>query len=326
MDKINISCIFCGETYLEDLSNKETTCPNCKESFETTKGSKYYKGLQKAQKQDNKTIINEKYNQIDLLLDKAQYYLDNEKYDMCENTLNKLLELNDKDRRIYLLFLYAKTKNLTDLKDKTHYPYLEKLIELSNSEEKKQVKKIYSVYYKKSKLTDEELELYNDNLSSKKKNSLEKALKDGIPTHYENARKVKVYSVFAVLNSVAFITLAILYFTLSVEVLSYIASAVSALLLGCVMIVINLKPKIALYDAVLDLYDNFETFKLSPNQKLLTIKRMSAICEIFLNNGSNYSLKTNAYFLVNDLLSFDNKKVYNFISNYKALSKFIPKQ
>ncbi len=325
MDKINISCVFCGETYLEDLSNKETVCPKCKQSFETAKGSKYYKGLQKAQKQDNKKIINETYNQIDLLLDKAQYYFDNEKYDMCENTLNKLLELNDKDRRIYLLFLYVKTKNFTDLKDKTHYPYLEKLIELSSTEEKKQVKKLYSVYYKKSKLTEDELQLYNENLSAKKKNNLEKALKDGIPTHYENARKIKVYSVLAVLNSVAFITLAILYFTLSVEVLFYVASGISVILLGCVMIIINLKPKIRLYDAILDFYDNFDSFNFTANEKLTVIKHLSNISETFLSNGSNYSLNTSTYLLVADLISFNNDKAFDFILKYKAFNKFIKK-
>ncbi len=325
MDKINISCIFCGETYKEDLSNKETVCPKCKQSFETTKGSKYYKGLQKAQKQDNKKIITETFNQIDLLLDKAQYYLDNEKYEQCENTLNKLLELNDKDRRIYLLFLYSKTKNLTDLKDKTHYPYLEKLIELSNPEEKKQIKKTYSVYYKKSKLTDEELELYNDNLSSKKKSNLEKSLKDGIPTHYENARKIKVYSVLSIFNAVVFVALVVLYLALSIDVLLYVASGVSALLLGCILMSINLKPKISLYDAVLDFYDNFDSFNLKPNQKLLVIKKLSTICEIFLNNGSNYSLKTNAYLLISELITFDNEKVNEFILKYKAFSKYITK-
>ena len=325
MDKINISCIFCGETYIEDLSNKETVCPKCKQSFETAKGSKYYKGLQKAQKQDNKKIITETFNQIDLLLDKAQYYLDNEKYEQCENTLNKLLELNDKDRRIYLLFLYSKTKNLTDLKDKTHYPYLEKLIELSNPEEKKQIKKIYSVYYKKSKLTEEELELYNEGLSSKKKSNLEKSLKDGIPTHYENARKIKVYNVLSIFNAVVFVTLIILYFALSIDVLLYVSSGVSALLLGCILMAINLKPKISLYDAVLDFYDNFDSFNLKPNQKLTVIKKLSTICEIFLNNGSNYSLKTNTYLLVSELISFDNEKVNEFILKYKAFSKYITK-
>ena len=34
MDKINISCIFCGETYLEDLENKQTVCPKCNKTFE----------------------------------------------------------------------------------------------------------------------------------------------------------------------------------------------------------------------------------------------------------------------------------------------------
>lgn len=325
MDKINISCIFCGETYLEDLENKETVCPKCKKTFETSKGSKYYKGLQKATKQDNKKIINEIYNQIDLLLDKAQYYLDNEKYDMCEETLNKLLQLNDSDRRIYLLFVYLKTKNFTDLKDKSHYPYLERLIELSNSEEKKEVKKLYSVYYKKSNLTEDELQIYNENLSVRKKANLEKALKDGIPTHYENSRKVKVFTVLSVLTLAIFITLLILHFTLKIEFLFYVASLFSGLFLGCILTIFNLKPKIKLYDAVLDFYDNFDTFDFSANEKLTVIKHLSTIAETFLNNGSNYSLNTNIYLLVADLISFNNDKVFDFILKYKVFNKFIKK-
>ncbi len=325
MDKINITCIFCGETYLEDLSNKESLCPKCENTFETAKGSKYYKSLQKAQKQDNKKIINEMYNQIDLLLDKAQYYLDNEKYALCEETLNKLLELNDSDRRIYLLFLYLKTKNFTDLKDKTHYPYLERLIELSSPEEKRQVKKIYSIYYKKSNLTEDELNAYNENLSLRNKSNLEKALKDGIPTHYENARKVRVYSVLSIFNAIVFVTLMILQYALKVDALFYVAGVFSIILLGLVLTIINLKPRIRLYDAILDFYDAFDDLDLKTNEKLVVIKHLSEISEVFLNNGSNYNLNNLTYLFTADLITFENKKVFNFILKYKPFSKYIKK-
>ncbi len=325
MDKINISCIFCGETFLENLTKKESICPKCKRAFDTSKGSKYYKSLLKVQKQENKKIINEIYNQIDLLLDKAQYYLDNEKYEMCEETLNKLLNLNDSDRRIYLLFVYLKTKNFTDLKDKSHYPYLERLIELSNEEEKKQLRKIYSTYYKKSNLTDEELDEYNFHLANNKKQNLESALKDGIPLHYENARKYRVFKVLSIIFTIIFTTLIICHFSFKIDVLLYVASAFSALLLGCILMVINLKPRLKIYDALLDFYDEFDNFNLKTTEKLQTIKHLSTISQAFLNNGSNYSINALIYLFVNDLVTYDNDKVLEFLLKYKVFTKYIKK-
>ncbi len=325
MENINVTCTHCGETYLEDLSNITSTCPKCKKEFETAKGSKYYKSLQKVQKQENKKIISEIYNQIDLLIDKAQYYLDNEKYELCEKTLNELLKLNDKDRRVYLLFVYLKTKNFTELKDKTHYPYLERLIELSNEDEKKQIKKLYSVYYKKSNLTDDELQEYNDNLAVRKKESIEQSLKDGIPIHYENTRKVRVFNVLAVIATLIFATLLILHFTLKIDALLYVASAFSPVLLYLLITLFNTKPKIKLYDTYLDLYDSFDDFDLTTDQKLCVLKHLSTLCEIFLNGGSNYNLNSYTFLLTSDLVSFNNDKVLEFVLKYKTLSKYLKK-
>ncbi len=323
MEKTNISCIYCGHTYLEDITLNTTTCEKCGKSFEVAKGSKYYKSLQKIQKEENKIALGEAYKQVDLLIDECEFYLDKEQFIEAETTLNKALELTTTDRRIYVLFTYAKTKNFTDYQDKSHYEYLKKAIELSNNTEKEELRKIYSNFYKKSSMSEEELEDYNLQLSAVKKSKVENLLKDGIPKHFKNEKTIKLSKIllpiFIVLSIVAFS----LFFVLDKDFIFYIAGVLFVITFLFVMTIISTKPKVNLFNAVLDFYDSFEKFDISAKNKIEILNQLEIIAVSFINGETEFRMSNNVSILVQILINCDNKDIDKFILSYKAFGQFV---
>ena len=323
MDIIKITCVHCGHTYEENLINKESHCPNCYKTFRTAQGSKYYKSLQKIKKEDNKKAIGEAYKEVDLLIDKAEYYLDNEEFDNAVATLEEALKITTRDRRIYLLFVYAKTKNFTDLEDKSHYDYLKRVIELSNDNEKAELRKIYTAYYKKSTMTKEELGEYNDQLAEIKKERVETLLKDGIPKHFENEKTLKIVKILLPISLVLLISALVVYLIVDLMWVFYITAGLSVPFLFLFLQIINLQPKVNLYNTILDFYDNYPQFAFTTEQMLQVNKVLEKFSISFLNNESTMHLTPYIEELVTLIITFDNDKINEFILNYKCLKKYV---
>lgn len=323
MDIVKITCVHCGYTYEENLINKESHCPNCYKTFATAQGSKYYKSLQKIKSEDNKKAIGEAYKQVDLLIDKAEYYLDNEEFDNAISTLEQALEITTRDRRIYLLFVYAKTKNFTDLQDKTHHEYLKRAIDLSNDGEKVELRNIYTAYYKKSTMTKEELGEYNDQLADIKKQKVESLLKDGIPKHFSNEKSLKVVKILLPISLVLLLASLIVYFVVERTWIFYIGAGLSIPFLFFFLQLINLIPKVNLYNTILDFYDNLPNFAFTTEQSLKVSKVLEKFAVSFLNGESSLHLNPLVEELVTLLVSFENDSVNEFILNYKCLKKYV---
>ena len=147
MSLIDVKCPFCGEAFKAELENEITLCNKCGEEFPTSKGSKYYKSINKIQVEKTKIAMGEIYAKVDVLLDKGEFYLNHEEFESAYDIYMQALDLTTVDYRVYLGLVYATTKNFTDLEDEEHKDYINKAIACADSEAKREIVKEYKVCF-----------------------------------------------------------------------------------------------------------------------------------------------------------------------------------
>ena len=321
MNKINVKCPFCGAVFTVDYK-LDCVCASCKKTFETDKGAKFYKSFISVEREKARTAKGEAFLKVDALYDQILYFLENEEYLKAEELAFEALKLTEVDFRLFLALVYIKTKKFTDLEDKSHIPYLKKAIALASEEQKVQLKKEYSSYYKKQKMTAQEIEDYKILENEHSYKTLEGILKDGIPRHYKTQKDYKISGVL----SLVFIGLAVILLAFSIilnlSIVTLIASLFVILFLVSIVYYVNSKEKSNAFNAVLDLYDAFPTFGLSIDNSNKIITVLNDFAVDYLNNSSDYLLVSNLKLVISHLKAEQNDIINNFLQTNEYVKKY----
>ena len=323
MDLIYVKCPFCGEVFKTELKSENTLCNKCSKEFPTQKGSKYYKSIQKIQNDKNKVALGEQYAKVDNLLLKGEFYLDNEDFENALKVYSEALEITTSDYRVYLGFVYTKTRNFTDLDDQSHVEYLKKAIELASTEQKTKIKKIYSTYYKKRKVPKEERDEYMRQENQSRLGRIEELLKDGIPRHFKREKSVKLFLVLLIVSAVIAIPFTVLNLFVSHPAILITAVVFYVLLFASLCYYSSTRAKVKIYNFALDLYDEFNSFEFALDNLNKILKHYEIFCVSYINNETETTLKTHIMILCNLIIEFGGSKVEDFVFSYNYIKKLI---
>lgn len=323
MDLINVKCPHCGEVFQTEYNATTTTCVKCNRDFETQKGSKFYKSFSNVEKQKSAFIKGENYLKVDTLLNEAEYYLKNEDFSKAEEILLSANALNDNDFRVHLNLVYVKTKNFQDISDETHIPHLKKAITLASDEEKANLKKVYSNYYKKSKLTKEEMDDYMAQENAHHYSSLEKLLKDGIPTHFNREKQCKTSKVVTILSGCLAIVFLTLTFALQIGILSIFGGVSLVAFIGVLFKHVSNSTKVKIYNMALDIFDAYNSFNVNVKNSVEILKTFKDFALDYLNNESDYVLNISFNKVIKLLLEEENDIITEFFKNHKILNSYV---
>jgi len=318
-----LKCVVCGEVFEVTEYSNDVKCPKCGRTFPYDRASKYYKTFEKINSQEKKVALGEMYLKVDSLITESDFYLENEDFENAEKKLLEALEITTVDYRVYMGLVKAKTKNFTDLKDKTHFEYLQKAIDNSTEEVKQSIKNQYSNYYQKRNLSQEQLKEITIEQNIQKKKHVEDHLKTGIPKHYGMRKTNKVFNILIPIFSVLFVTFVVLLLLFSDEIIQSIFSLCAfafAISLGIIITtLIQNKRKMAQYDFVLDFYDFLENTSYDEKTNSAILKKLDEYAISYVNNDASINIERNFNELSTLLISFEEIDLQKFISKYPKL-------
>ncbi len=323
MDKVTIKCPLCGNEFTTDNDTDTVVCTGCKQQFSKMQGVKYYKSFYKVKTEEKRVAVGKAYAEVDALIDQAEFYLKEEDFEKASEVIKKAFTLTNSDYRLYLCATMLKTKNFTDYKDKTHLPYFKKAIEYANVEEQKRLKSVYSPFYKKSRIKEDELEDYSMQEASSMKSRIEELLKDGIPNHFKREKRYEITKILLPIFSILTLAGLVLSIALNSSVISIISVALFIAMVVVLMLFMGVKYITKQFNAVLDFYDNFKTFDFTTEEEVKVLKRLEVIAVSYNNNDGDNSMSLNLQKFVNTCLDFNNEKVETYILNDKTLSKYV---
>ena len=317
-----MKCPECANEFNSDNSLQTVTCPNCNKQVSTDKAIKYYQSLNKINAEKEKSNLINVYQQITSILDKCQFYLDNENFNEVIELTDMALKLHDSDSRVYLMRVYAKTKNFTDYQEDSHFYDLKKAIELSTTLEKEQIKKIYNPYHKKRNIPKEEFEDYENQESQSRLNRVEELLKDQIPNNFAREKFVKKSLPLVIITASACLICLILSMVLDNLILSLVSAGLFVAFALLLVSHLNGKTRANRFNAVLDLYDGLLGFNLTPSDKvkIAIVLEKYAIAEI--NNENTSYVETLLFQMVEILVESNKIGAKSFIKSNKVFSKY----
>ncbi len=325
MATFKMKCPECSHEFTGDSTIEQITCPSCNKEISVNKAIKYYQSLNKLKTEKKLVAQGEIYAKVDALIEESKWYVENDDFDKALELTDEALTLSNVDSRIYMMRVYAKTKNFTDYTDTTHYSDLKKALDLSPVFEKEKIRELYAPYYKKTKIPEEEMREYENQEASSRLGRVENLLKDSIPNHFKRKDSLKPTLIATSIMLAVAVVLMILSFALDVSVLSLIGAAI--LLIDAFFFIkyIDNKKQIRLFDAVLDFYDGLDSFELEPNHRLKVSAELEKLAVAQINGES--TLKNEQYiteFLV-VLIEGNNQKANDFILKNKTFSKYLSK-
>ena len=320
-----VKCIYCGTSFTANLNDIDSHCPNCNKTFNTSRGAKYHKSVEKITAEEKKVAYGEMYQQAETFITEGEFYLKNEEYEKAKESFLSALKITTVDRRVYLGLIKTCTENFTNYTDVSHYEYLNKLISISNKEQKAEIRAVYAPYYNKRNMTKEELDICSEEELSLRKTRVEQLLKDGIPRHYLQIKAVKTYKILTIISIILSVILGVLALTIKGDIVETIFtfSTTASLILVAVFIVafMGAKSKTALYDCVLDLFDELDNFTLTLVEQIDIFASLETIAVDYLNGVTVVSLENELTSVIPVLKNGDLDNANAFISKYKLLKK-----
>ncbi len=326
MENVNLKCPLCGKEFTTKKEEKTVTCPFCNKQFLAMQGIKYLKSFEKLESEEKKVALGEMYNKVDVLINKIEFFLDNEEYENAQKEIDEALKITTTDFRIYLNAVILKTKNFTDLKDTTHIPYLKKALDFATTMQKEQIKKLYEPYYKKCHVDESEIEEYSRQEADSIKQRVETILKDGIPKHFTREKRYKFTKIALPVSAIITGVLLILSLILNNLIVDFICIGVFAVTFIILTTFLSVSTITKQFNAVLDFYDNYLTFDLKEQAQVKVLKRLEYVAVSYINNEGYTSLGVNIEKLIEECLKTKNEKLIKYIENDKVLKTFITEE
>ena len=316
-----MKCPECLHEFEGATNNLTTVCPNCAKEINTNQAIKYYQSLKKIETENQKIAEGEKYAKLNSLLDECKWLIDNGEFETALITTDIALELSTTDSRVYLMRVYAKTKNFTDYEESSHFSDLKKAIELSTQQEKEDIKKTYAPYHRKRSIPKEEFEEYENQEANSKLLKVEALLKDGIPKHFSREKSLKPLLVLNITFAVVFVALFVLSLALNNVILSLCSAVAFILTFMFFSTYLSKTKRVNLYNAVLDLYDNLKSFNLPSKNKLNLSIALEKFAVAFLNNESNSHVELLLFEILEYLV--ESEDALAFIKSNKTFKKYV---
>lgn len=324
MDKNNAKCPHCGAELHVSLNKGAGFCPTCRKQFDVDKAVKLYDSLHKEEKAEEKKIARgSDYLEVERILDRVEFYLARKEFDKATEELNSALEYTNTDYRVYFGLVRALTKNLTDYKDKSHLPYLNKAIECADHDEKSTITRLYKDFYHLSACSDEEIEQYKKEENEAIKTKLEGKLKEVIPRYMKLEQSIKKYPILFGAFYVLAVVSVILALVLKIDYL-YFATFVTFIAgFFFTKSYADNKVSIANFNAVLDLYDVLDSFGLTVNEYRDVLDILKE-CRTAFSEKNNYTAQTACMDkLCDSVYGAQSKAAKDFVENHAVLKKHI---
>lgn len=324
MDKNNAKCPYCGAELRVSVNKGTGFCPTCRKQFDVDKAVKLFESLHAEEKADEKKVAKgSDYLEVERILDRVEFYLARKEFDKATEELDEALEYTNTDYRVYFGLVRALTKNLTDYKDKSHVPYLNKAIECADRDEKATITRLYKDFYHLSACTDEEIEQYKKEENEAIKTKLEVKLKEVIPRYMKLERSIKKYPILfgvfymlAVASIVLALVLKIDYFYFATFV-TFIAGFFFTKSYA------DNKSSIANFNAVLDLYDGLDSFGLTVTEYRDVLDALKD-CRAAFSEKNNYTAQTACLDkLCDSVYGARSEAAKNFVENHAVLKKHV---
>ena len=317
-------CPFCGKDFIAESGEKECVCPSCGKSVLTVRAIKYYSSLED-NSTEKKEAHGEDYHKVNLILDAAYDLIGDGKYSEAEEKLSEALDMTDTDYRVYMAMVAAKTKNYTDLDDKTHKAFIDKAIAVADADGKKDITAKYKNYYDKTKLDKSVISEINEEESSLKKNKLEKSLKSLIP---EFMAKEKRNKLFVILFPIFFALGALLSvpFIFFEDLVYFSLIGIAFLIVGYVMFRLwfTSRDYIRAFNSLLDLYDLLDGKSLGGEQGVKIYDSMYKIYARFEDKDPLFSINFDTVKLVKLLLDYGDDEIKGFVLSNRYFYENIP--
>ncbi len=317
-------CPECGVNFTVDDKSGTVVCPKCGAEISSAKAIKYHSSVAE-NSEIKKEAHGEDYKKVNNLLDNINDLLAAEKFDDAERLINEALDITESDYRVYMALVAVKTKNFTDIGDKSHKTYINKAIEVADDEQKKDITAIYKSYYQKTKLSADELgEVSSEEVKLKKKR-LEKGLKTLIPDSMVKAKSVKLYGVLALITLLVGIGLAVPFvFIHRMLALAFLGLALIAAGAAFLTLYLKIKDYLKAFNAYLDLYDVLDGIDLPDTSLIGAYDRIYDIYVKFADKDPVVTISYSTVKLLGFLLSLRNEKLTDFIENNAYFAENIP--
>jgi hypothetical protein len=257
---VNAKCPHCGAYIYLGYDQGSGICPTCRREFDNKKAISLYNALNNAQpKEDKKSAsYGEEYLEIERILKRIEFYINRKEFRKAREEAESGLAISNTDYRLYFEIVRAETKNLTDYRNQSHKPFLEKAIEVADAEEKKIIMRLYKNFYQLSLLSDEDLEQYKKEENVAVKKNLEAKLKTLIPMYMKKESTIKTKMIVGIALILPAIALPFLN-----KLLIVISSILLAVSYFFIRNALSIKKSAKLFNAMLDVYDALSTFDLN---------------------------------------------------------------
>lgn len=319
----NAKCPLCGAELFVGYEKGTGFCPKCKKQFDVAKAIKLMKSVTEEIKEEPMIAVGEDYLEVDRILTRAEFYLERKEFENAKAELEGALKLTNTDYRVYFGLVRVETKNLTDYKNTTHKPILEKALSCADLDEKATIKRLYKDFYQLSKCSDEDIELYKSEQNDAVKAKLEKRLKQMIPSFIkmENGLKTKLI-LFIVFLTLGFGGM-LAGFLIPMDLIMLLG--VGFAILGyvfCRGYFVN-KRTVKLFNAYLDYYDALDGFYFTVAQKSEVLSCMKICAKEFDQKHNERAIDTEIYRLCDQTYSTKSQIAIEFLKNHKIFSSFI---
>jgi hypothetical protein len=325
--QIKAKCPFCGVDFEIEDGKIRSVCSSCGKEVQSSMAIKYYESLNNnGAGIEAKEAHGEAYHKVNMLLDEIYGLIDMQEWERAEDKFNEALDLTETDYKVFMAMVAIKTKNYTDLKDQEHKHFINRAIACADSDEKKEIVRIYRPYYQKSNLSEEELEVYSVEENKMKKQRLEKGLKTMIPEFMAMEKRNKVFLVlFPILIVVGIVGIVFSYLIEDLKWFSLISAIV--VIVGYLLFrgwFIN-KDNLKAFNSLLDFYDIIDAKKYEESVVGVIYNHMQKLCNQFEEKMPVVSMIDNTTHLIDYLITLNDNSLNEFLLKDKYFSQFVSK-
>ncbi|MBQ7407767.1 MAG: hypothetical protein IJW13_00610 [Clostridia bacterium] len=321
--KNNAKCPFCGAELYVGYEKGTGICTVCKKQFNNEKAVKLYKSIYEQPKEEEKKVAKgEDYLEVERILTRAEFHFKRKDFEKAKTELESALKITTTDYRVYFGMVRVHTSDLTDYRNTTHQDYLNKAIQVADSEEKSVIMRLYKDFYQISKLSDEEINQYKAEENEAIKQKLEKKLKELIPFYIKKEKSLKTYLIFAPLLLVIGIGVIVSAIILGIDLL--FAGGVIALFGGYMLgrLYFNHKKEVKLFNGFLDFYDEYVNFNFSILAGRTILDCMKVCRENFAEKGNLTHIEQGLSTFCREVLKSGSEQARRFLLSHEVLGYY----
>jgi len=318
----NAKCPFCGAELYVGYTKGTGLCTACKKQFDVAKAVKLMQTVSEEVKEEPMVATGEAYLEVDRILTRAEFYLERGEFENARRELEDALKITNVDYRVYFGLVRVETQNLTDYKNQSHKPFLEKALSCADLDEKATIKRLYKDFYQLSKCSDEEVLIFQGEKNVAVKNSLEKKLKELIPTYIKMEGGLKLKLILFICFAVLGVSGLVLGFVFTIDLVVLLGAACAMLAYIFARGHFANKRTVKLFNALLDFYDVMDNYEFSVDQKKKVLDSMKLCSKAFSEKHNERSIETELYRLTQTVCESGVVKAAEFFKNHAVLCEF----